>query len=74
MPRDRNDDERLVKQLTDALSGLTQAINRLTDHLITSESDVRMLEASLRRAQRASRRLKLLASAITRLDESTERR
>lgn len=74
MPRGRHDDdERLVNQLSEAICGLTQAINRQTDQAGEWNMNNRMLESSLRRAQRASRRLKLLASAFTRLDESTER-
>lgn len=72
MHKDQMSDERLVYQLADAIVGLTCAITRHTDQAGASQMNFRMLESSLRRAQRASRRLKRLASAITRLDESTQ--
>lgn len=73
MSKDRHDDERLVNQLSEAIGGLTCAINRQTDQTGEWNMNFRMLESSLRRAQRASRKLKRLASAFTRLDELTER-
>lgn len=73
MSKDRHDDERLVNQLSEAIAGLTCAINRQNDLAGEWKMNLRMLESSLRRAQRTSRKLKLLASAFTRLDESTER-
>lgn len=73
MSKDRHDDETLVRQLSEAICGLTCAINRYTDQAGQWHMNLRMLQSSLRRAQRAARRLKLLASAFNRLDESTER-
>lgn len=69
MLKGRNDDEKLVHQLVEAITGLTCAINRATGE--AHERDSRLLEASLWRVQQLARRLRRLAKALQRLDAET---
>lgn len=69
MPKDRMSDERLVRQLTEAISGLTCAIEKLA--ATERDKDVRLLAASLWRVQQLARRLRRLARAMHRLDMET---
>lgn len=66
-----NNDEALVAQLSGSIDGLACAINKLAGE--AHGRDSRLLEASLWRVHQLARRLKRLAKAITRLDNSTER-
>lgn len=64
-------DEQLVHQLSGSIDGLTCAINKLAGE--AHGRDSRLLESSLWRVHQLARRLKRLAKAIGRLDDSTER-